>query len=362
MRTGVLFKAVCLMILAVLTLSMIGCLPEKPIRIAVMTKLDSGSIVGISEIDGARFFLEQNRIRNIDIVPFDDGWDPDRIKPVYEQIRAQGIDIIITSHTSTCALVLKALTDAEPGKVLVFDTGSTTDKLSNQQDFTLRAVIDVEKEQKYIAAYMREKGFENPVIIRDTDNPGYTEPGLRYFQQYYGNDPQVIELSIRSIDFKGLEQRLRASGFKSVYLLVGGYQTNAGAVAQLARTLEPECPIMYTPWMKTPTILETAGKSINGSVMPSHYPPRGTDPGVDGYIDAFKARYGYSPTFISLNVYRAIEILNQMFEKGQRTPEAIQGYILKNPKFNTSFGEFEFNRYGDTEMPLYFIHDISREF
>jgi len=339
-----------------------GCGGEAPVKVAVMTKLDTGSIVGISEVDGARFFLEQNNIDNIEIIPFDDAWDPDKTRKVYQEIRAQGIDIIVTSHTSTCSLAMKELADAEGEDVLIFVSGATSNKLSGQDDMLLRNVADVETEQRFIAEAIRAAAWPNLLIVRDIDNLGYVDPALAFFKKYYPAPMQVLDVSMSNMQMETLRSQLAASGFQSLYLLVGGYQTNAGAVAQLARTMVPDCPIMYTPWLKTPTILETAGSSLEGSLMPAHYPPRGTDPAIDAYVDAFKDRYGYSPTFISLNVYQAIEILEQGLAAGFYSPAELKRFILEQDSVKTTFGEVAFDEYGDTQAQLYFITDIAKEF
>lgn len=75
---------------------------------------------GISEVDSAKFYLKNNGIENIEIIPYNDGWDPDRIESVYKEIREDGIDIIIASHPSSCALELLELVknDKEPVIIL----------------------------------------------------------------------------------------------------------------------------------------------------------------------------------------------------------------------------------------------------
>ncbi len=339
-----------------------GCTQEEPVKVAVMTKLDTGSIVGISEVDSARFFLEREGITNIEMIPFDDAWDPEKTQEVYREIRAQGIDIIVTSHTSTCSMALKELADQDGAEVLVFVTGATTDKLTGLDDMFLRDVLDVAAEQGYIAQAIQEQGWQKLLILRDTDNPGYVDPALSYFLAAYPEKAPVIDVSMKNLQMEELKEQLAETDFASLYLLVGGYQTNAGAVAQLARTIRPDCPIMYTPWLKTPTIVEAAGASLAGSQMPSHYPPRGTDPAVDGYVDAFKARFGYAPTFISLNVYRAFEILEAGLAAGHRTPAELKEYIISQGTFPTTFGEITFDEYGDTQTPMFFITDIAKKF
>lgn len=126
--------------------------------------------------------------------------------------------------------------------------------------------------------------------------------------------------------------------------------------------MKPGIPIVYTPWLKTPSLLQTAGDSINGSIIPGHYPSRNTDTKVDGYIERFRKKYGYPPTFISLNVYSALQIISDAVNSGFNTPDEIKVYILKKKSFDTEFGKIIFNQYGDIERGLFFITDIPAEF
>lgn len=340
-----------------------GC-RQRPnsISIAIMTKLASGSIVGSSEINAAKLFLEDNKIDYIHIVPIDDNWEPEKAKEACKTIPAQQIPILITSHISACAVAIKDQVIAD--KILTLVTGATTDALSGQDDLILRNIPDVEIEQKAIAEYVKKLEGEKVVVFPDSANMAYTEPGLKYFKKYItGKTIQPINISSDAIDPAAVESALRQSPFDIAYILIGGYRSSAvGVMSQVVARVNPSAPIILTPWVKSPVLLEAAGSAIKNCVLPSHYPPRGQNPAVDTYIDRFRKRYGYAPTFISLNVYTGLEILDEALQKGYRTPSDIKAYILEQRTFQTLFGPITFNSSGDVELPIYFSTDIAREF
>ena len=336
-----------------------GCGKKEKVKIAIMTKLSTASIVGSSEINASKLFLEKNNEKNIEIYTYDDQWLPEEAIKQYNKVKEDGINILITSHVSSCIVAIEEMINQD--KILTFVTGATTDVISNKDDFIFRNIQDVKSEQISIANYMAEK-FHNLLIIRDIDNYAYTEPALKYFLENFTNNYKIIEISISNLNLDNLRQVLSGLSFDSVYLLIGGYQVNAGSVAQLVNIYQPGLPIMYTPWMKSPTLLETAGKTIEHSVIPSHYPPLGEHPKILDYLDDYEMKFGSIPTYISLNVYTALEIIHQAIKSGNKTPEKIKEYILKNRKFETSFSEIFFNDYGDIEAELYFITDIKKEF
>ncbi|HOP62637.1 MAG TPA: ABC transporter substrate-binding protein [Spirochaetota bacterium] len=338
-----------------------GCSCEKKVRIALMTKIESGSLVGISEVDAAKMYIEKNNVKTIEIIPFDDGWDPDKTIRAYRLMREQGIDLLVTSHVSTCAVKIKDMINRD--RVLTVVTGATTDELSDSDDYIFRNVQDVSSEQRSIAMYIKEKTPRRLLIVRDTDNSGYTVPAMKHFAEYYKpGTVELIDLSISDFNPDELLKKMNKLRFDYLYIMIGGYKTAAGTVAQLSRRVSKSVPVMYTPWMKTPDILQTAGVSIEGSVIPSHYPAKGINRGVDKYMNEFREKYGYSPTFISLNVYSALQILHAAVSAGNRTPDSIKKFLGSKGRIITDFGNVEFNRYGDVDSRLFFITDIRGEF
>ena len=355
-----IYLSIVLIIVMGLTLS--GCKAETPVKVAIMSKLEAGSLVGISEVDAAKYFLEKKGMDSIEFIPFDDGWDPSRIPDVYKEVRAQGIDIIITSHTSTCALELKKLTDQEPEDVLVLVTGSTTDALSDIKDNNLRFVQDVIQEQNSIADRILEESFERLVIVRDMDNDKYAVPALEYFEKRYDRPFDVLDISVSNLDLNGIGQYLEAEDFDAVYTLIGGNHTISGAISQVAWKTNPQVRVFFTPWNNAPVILDTAGPAIERCTMASHYPPKAESPVTENYFNGFYDQFQYKPTYNSLHVYKAIDVLSQAIAAGNRTPVAIQEWILTQAEFETDLGPISFNEYGDTSLGLYFIDDVAREY
>ena len=340
--------------------SLLSCAPE-PVRIGIMTKLEAGSLVGSSEVNAARLAVQDAGLaKRVEIVPFDDGWVPERTASAWKELRDAGIDIIVTSHVSTCALLVSQM--AAEDDVIVLVTGAATNALSGIDDRIVRTIGDVDAEQAAMAEWVRFQGYNSVLVIRDLDNWAYTFAALESFTEAIGQvDLRVTEVSVFSPDIQGLKDSMAAAPFDLLYLLIGGSQTIAGTFAQLGRSIQPDCAVLFTPWLKTPALLETAGPALSGAWIPAYYPARGTDPRVDVYVDRYKDLYGYLPNFISLNVYAAVELILQNIQARRYRPLDIK-HALVGSKWSTSFGELIFDDYGDVKRPLYMISDIAGEF
>lgn len=336
-------------------------MPQKKIKIALMTKLESGSIVGSSEVNAARLFLQQKgALDKIEIIPFDDGWDPNKVISVYEEIRKEGIEFIITSHVSSCAVKLKDIVNED--KVFMFVTGAVTELISDKDDFIIRNVPDVISEQKQIAEFINKGNYKSVLVIKDIDNAAYTESAFVTLQKNVkGIKLEEVNVSIKGLKIVELEEIIKTKKYDLAYILVGGYNISAGTLAQLARKYEPDCTILFTPWMKTPGIVGASGNALEKAFMPSIYPSKGLNKNVDTYISSYQSTYGYFPTFISLNVYSALSIMYDGFLNKKTSAEELKDFIV-GKTFDAEFGKVVFTKTGDVELPLYFISDIAAEF
>lgn len=359
LRTPVCTLAVLLILLPLLSCSK-GPLPRVPV--ALMTKLEAGSIVGSSEVNAARIYMEQHPRSRLDLIPFNDNWDPQQARLTYADIRTRGIRLLVTSHTSTCAIAIAS--DINRDGILTMITGATTDVLSGQDDYILRNTMDVGAEQHAIAEFINGIPGVRLLVIRDTDNFAYTEPALRYLLKGLKNPPVlVVPTSIKALNPDSLSRTIREADYNTVYILVGGYRPAAGSLAQLAMKERPGCQILFTPWVSSPKMLEAAGPAIENSVIPSHYPPRFRSASIDRYFQLFHGRYGYDPTLISLNVFCALGILDEAVDAVGAAPLDVKSYILSKHRFTTPFDTtLEFDRFGDVKMPLYFLSHSKKEF
>ncbi len=131
-----------------------ACSRGGKVKIAVMTRLQSGSTVGSSQVNATKLFLEERGVRNIEIVPFNDDWEPKRAVEAYTEMRAQGLRaLLITSQRfHLCALALRESINRD--RVLTMVTGSATDDSRGSRDYIFRNVQDVRTEQKSIAEYV----------------------------------------------------------------------------------------------------------------------------------------------------------------------------------------------------------------
>lgn len=330
-----------------------------------MTKLESGSIVGSSEVTAVRHFQTTHPNSPLRIEAFDDGWLPDRAVRTFQEVRSRGFRFMITSHTSVCALAIASEVNA--AGILTLVTGATTDALSGADDYHIRIVPDVVKEQRAAAQAAAAMPGRKLLLLRDLDNDAYTVPGAAAFSQEWtrlgeGRTARIFDIRTSALSFPELEALFGITDYDILYILVGGYRTVAGNIAQLSARHKAEATILFTPWMRNPDLVDAAGPALGRAFITSHYPARKDAPQVDAYLSSIEREYGFSPTMVSLKVYEALILLDAAVRSGARTPEAAKRYLIEQSPHATNFGFVELDRYADASADFFIIDSISGEF
>jgi hypothetical protein len=75
---------------------------------------------------------------------------------------------------------------------------------------------------------------------------------------------------------------------------------------------------------------------------------------VDSFLNNHQQRFGYLPYAMGLGTRQAIELLDQAFRRGLRTPAAVKRHLLQNQPHQTSLGAIRFTASGDVEGTYHF--------
>ena len=366
MKKYLLFAAIGGSLLVISMLFWFRFLSPQPISVGVVHWMQSGAIevVGSSELNAATIFKEEQPRSRIRIVPVDDQWNPDIGLGTITPFMAQGIRFFVSSHPSNCAVALAKAHLYDDSAALFINVGSTSPALTGKDDYLLRVITDGEQEQRAIARFVRTLPGTRLLVLQDEGNLAYTDPAFAYFTAELSQDAtwQIIQRKLTVADFQPQAfEPLMSEPFDALYILAGSFQSAIGNMAQLFHYHHPDAPIILTPWARSPAILEIAGDAAAWIVLPSHYPSRIDDPVVRGYFQKFQARFGYTPHAITIGVRQALELLDQAFQKGHVTPEAVKAYLLSTPVHQTSLGTIAFDQYGDVSQTFYFIRDVQKE-
>jgi branched-chain amino acid transport system substrate-binding protein len=284
------------------------------------------------------------------------GIKPGDGQTLFEEAMKQGVEFFVTTQPSS--VFVANAPKFRDGRALVINTSSVSPATTGIDDYILRIVPDAPAEQRALAAYLDEKPAGRLLVLQDSKNAGYTDPAYELFAAEIARRGRW-EVTHRKMDiaaFRPDEERpLLSEPFDALYVLAGDFHTAIGNIAQLFHALHPDAPILLTPWARSPAIMEVAGPAVEQITLASHFPARRDAPEVDDYFTRFAARFGYEPQAMAIKVRQALELLDQAFTAGHRTPEAVRAYLLGQPRHETSFGPVSFDATGDVPGHFYFI-------
>lgn len=330
----------------------------QPVTVAVGVDrpLVYGAAVNPTDLNTAQHFLEQNRTSPIRLVSMFNHADPRQGRNDLQAVRDQGIRFVINTQTSSHAV--PSLDLYEDGQVLAINVSATSTRLSARDDYFLRIIPDLEQEQQAIAARINQIDGQRLLVMRDTRNHRYTEPALTVFLKALRAERpwQTTVRAFRADRFDPRRERtVLNQSYDALYILGGDFLPTMGNLAQQFHLANPSAPILLTPWAHSPAVLENAGAARQRILIASFYPDRSTDPAVDHFLAAHQQRFGYEPYAMGLSTRQAIELLDQAFRRGLRTPAAVRRHLLQNQPHQTSLGPIRFTSSGDVEGRYHFL-------
>ena len=322
------------------------------VAIGIDLPLTAGGAIDPSDKNAADLYKEENPASPIQIQNVYNSADPHQAAPELQQAMDQGIQFFINTQASNNALECLSLFASK--RALTINVSATSTRLTDRDDHFLRIIPDLRAEQMAMARQVNRLPGRRLLVLQDSGNLAYTEPALQVFRQ--GLEPRW-QLQVRQLRFstyrpQELESLLRQP-FDGLYILGGGFLPLIGNMAQQFHRHHPQAPIVLTPWARSAMVLSNAGVAGERILQVSPYPAGDRDPALRSYFQRFQRRFGYEPYAMSIGTRQALELLDQAFARGHRTPEAVKRYLLSQPVHHTSLGPIRFNRYGDTEAQFH---------
>jgi branched-chain amino acid transport system substrate-binding protein len=108
--------------------------------------------------------------------------------------------------------------------------------------------------------------------------------------------------------------KIKKSGAKSV--IYWGSQSPAALFAKQARQLGYSGTILGSNAYTDASVLKLAGTSANGIYSVVNFIPQGTDPAVQQFVKAYKAKYGNDPDSYAASYFDTVNLLVQAMQSG----------------------------------------------
>ncbi|WCN39781.1 ABC transporter substrate-binding protein [Aneurinibacillus uraniidurans] len=235
--------------------------------------------------------------KKIEVVKVDNKSDPaEATAGALKLVSQNKVVTLVGAATSTSTLSQVQI--AEKNKIpLITPTGTNPDitsKAGKVNDFVFRTCF-IDPFQGTVAANFasNELKSKNAAVFTETSSD-YSKGLAKAFKESYaknGGKVAAEEAYVKGdTDFRATLTRIKAANPDFVFL--PGYYEEVGLIVKQAREIGLNVPFMGGDGWDSPKLIEIAGaKALNNTYITNHYSVEDSDPKVQKFVSAFKAKY-----------------------------------------------------------------------
>ena len=337
-----------------------ACAPEPTVRIGLLAGL-SGSVADLGEAAraGAQLAVEEVNAagglngRMIELMPRDDGQDPDQARIALKAFMADGVVAIIGPVTSAMAqAVLPAST--QDGLVLLSPTVSSS-SLMGQDDALFMVLPSTRQNAQQAAHYHASRGLRRVLAFYDTRNSTYTEDWLQHYREASATHGIQLMQTVpftsgREDSYLQAVRQLRARDADAILYVSNAVDTVR--LLLLARQAGWRQPALGVTWSATEQLLELGGREVEGMSSTQLFNREHATPRYQEFVRAYRQRFGQEPGFASVAAYDAAQALVQALRR-QQPGQSVKQALLQAGPYEGLQERWNFDGYGDVQRRNY---------
>ena len=265
--------------------------------------------------------------RKVEVVSEDDASDPTAAAAIANKF-AENKDImaVVTSYNSSCALA-QVPVYKEAGLPAISPV-STSPDLTGASDYFFRTCASDAYVGKLGADYCADLGWKKVALLYEQDDYGL---GI---SKKFGDEATAKGLNIaytgtfvygQTKDFSTILTSIKEAGVDGIF--VCGLVTETALLANQADTLGVgDVPICGADGLYSPALITEGGKAVEGVYTLGAFTPDNTDPVVQSFVTAYKAKFGEEPSNWAALAYDATNVVLE----AMKTCKTIDRESIKN--------------------------------
>lgn len=343
-----------------LILLLTGCGPSEPVRIGFIAGL-TGHLAdfGLPGRNGALLAVEQRNQaggilgRKIELLIRDDTQTSEvAVKAVRELVAAR-VEVIIGPMTSS--MVDAALPVAEQAGIVMISPTSAAFKFSGQDDQFFRLASTMREYGQAAAKFhYQQRGLRRVAIAYDINNKVFSDSALNEFRTAFVELGGVVPVAVafdsaKDPIFADIIRALLQAQPDALLFISGAVDTVR--LAQQARKLSPELPLIATEWAATEQLIELGGRVVEGLYLGQFFNRNDASPHFQTFRDAYRARFQQEPGYTSIAGYDAVNVVLDALSR-RSEHQSLKDAMLSGA-FQGAQHTIVFDRFGDTQRPTY---------
>lgn len=220
-------------------------------------------------------------------------------------------DVVAVIGENSSAQSLAAAPTCQNSKVPMISPSSTNPKVTKSGDYIFRVCFTDPYQGKALATFVRNNLKANNVaILRDNKNDysvGLAEVFRTQFTSMGGKI--TVEQSYAAGDTEFRPQLTAIKATNPEVIFVPGFYTEVGQIAQQAREMGINVPMVGGDGWDAPALLDIGKEALNGYYFSDHYFFEEPRPAVQRFVAAIRKKYKQDPAANAALGYDAMHIL-----------------------------------------------------
>lgn len=325
MKKVVLFSGIAAMLM-----SLVGCSKKESntIKVGGIAPLSGAvAVYGVECKNGIDLAIEEiNAAGGIDgkaleFVCEDDEGSPDKTVNAFKKLIAKdGVKFVIGSLTSGCTQAVTTLSQAS--KVLQIAPAATAPAITDAGNYVFRACF-IDPFQGTVGGKFAYNniGARKAAILYDAGNDysvGLYENFIASFKSLGGEVVAAESYATGDKDFNAQLTKIKNANPDVVYL--PDYYGTVALIAKQLRAQGIKAPLVGGDGWDGLT--GNAGEEVLNGFYSNHYADDSTEPAVQNFVSAFKAKYGKAPNSFAALGYDSVYMLRDAIVKSGTTDVA----------------------------------------
>jgi branched-chain amino acid transport system substrate-binding protein len=218
---------------------------------------------------------------------------------------------------------LEAAPICQSSQIPMISPSSTNPKVTEVGDYIFRICFIDPFQGTVISKFALNRGWKKVAVLTDVKQD-YSVGLSHFFKEHFAQNGGTIvsqqDYSSGDKDFAAQLTSIKAGNPDAI--VASGYYTEAGLIASQARQLGITVPLLGGDGWDSPSLVEVAGKAIEGSFFSNHYSGEDPSPVIQDFITRYKAKYKEEPDAMAALGYDSAMILADAIKRAGTTEPA----------------------------------------
>jgi len=242
---------------------------------------------------------------------------------------------------------------AQKAGIPMISPASTNPQVTENRDYVFRICFIDPFQGTVMGKFANSRGWKKVAILTDTKQD-YSVGLSQYFKAYFTKNGGTItseqNYSSGDKDFKAQLTKLKAGNPDAIF--ASGYYNETSLIATQARELGITAPLLGGDGWDSPSLVQVAGKAIEGSYFSNHFSTEDQSPRIQEFVKKYQALYGKAPDAMAALGYDSAMILADAIKRAGTTEgKALRDAIAATKDFDGITGKITLDANRNANKP-----------